>query len=550
MTSVAETPALGNVLVFQPRGQTGFTITIAGRDFIELLDAAVLIECREHAAFQLEEITARLAEKFGTKDPVMMVSWLFTPDYRRPDNFQGIFEWLFLFAVSDRLVELGHARCATLHRDVPDWAAKRLSLAGFVLKRAPQTLRQRAGRWHLVRNAWQTILFLTQCTRHLVESRGEHRIPPGSHARDVLVKIPAEGTAVRYGDLVNVLGEQGWSIVGQNFDAEDRERRPLLEWRLFAWSSVSRILGALNDALVLKSRLARMKQSGPEAWINDSPVLAPSLYSTARRMLQIRLWNAALAAGLPCAALLVSSLTRPEDRLLIERLKRHGVPVAQVLPRPLNPDRPAEKLIESDRQHPETLPDLFIVRDEQSREALMDQGIDSGRIWVGATSSSEDLAGSSAEHLAVASDQDPNTRILLLFIAFPEANAALCRALADAVEHETKIEVLVRRHPTRELHSSEREQLDRLSAGWREESSVSIGDQVSSGTLALTSVSTSAIEAARAGAAVLWAPFTSEVALFQRRFMEKLGRIAENQTELIDQVQTLVADHEIGRAHV
>jgi len=25
--------------------------------------------------------------------------------------------------------------------------------------------------------------------------------------------------------------------------------------------------------------------------------------------------------------------------------------------------------------------------------------------------------------------------------------------------------------------------------------------------------------------------------------MEKLGRIAENQTELIDQVQTLVADH-------
>ena len=422
---------------------------------------------------------------------------------------------------------------------MPAWVDQWFRIAGFDIVDRGTSFRERLQRARVLHSAWQALRFLANHLRQMPSARRGRALLSGSGRGGVLVKMPSTGGKTRYGALETTLAQAGWTMLAQDFDSEGRRALPAGRWRLLGWLSTGSIIKALADAISLKHRLAGLARFAPCEAIAQSPAFRPSLYALARRMLQLRLWNAALGSGRPKAAVLVTSLTRPEDRMLICCLKQHGVPVCQVLPRPLNPDRPAEKLLQADLNRPDTLPDIFIVRDGQSRDELVRQGIEPHRIRVG------------VPHVDTGAETPMATgermRILLLLTVLEHANAELCRALADALAEEGEIEVIVRCHPSLPLGNDERVALDRLAGGWREQAELPIAAQVSQDTLALTPTSTAAIEAARCGAAVVWAPFLSDIALFQQRFMRQIGTIANSEAELAETLKTLTTDQSARR---
>lgn len=534
-----------NVLVVEPKGDHGFTLRVGSTEYAGLLAAEALEACRDEAQREIERLTLYLADALNGDDPRAVAGWLFTPDYRRPDDFQGVFGWMFLFNVTERLVADGMPRRVSIRAGVPAWVDQWFRIAGFDIVARGFSFRERLRRIDFVHSGWQAFRFLVANLCNLPRARRARERLSGSESCAVLVKMPPTGANARYGALEPALTKAGWKMLTQDFDAEGRRTQPAGRWQLLAWLSVSAITGALADAFSLKRRLATLaKSEACNMAIARSPAFRPSLYALARRMLQLRLWNAALSAGRPAAAVLVTSLTRPEDRMLICCLKQHDVPVCQVLPRPMNPDRPAEKLLQADLDRPETLPDFFVVRDGQSHDELLRQGIEPHRIRVGVPEAAKAAATGPATV--------ERTRILLLLTVLGQANADLCRILADALEvdaleKENAIEVVVRCHPSRPLGDADRLALDRLAGGWREEAELPIAAQIGADTLALTPTSTAAIEAARYGAAVVWTPFLSDIALFQQRFMRQLGKIANNETELTETLQTLTADQTARR---
>jgi len=523
-----------DVFSVQPRGEHGFTLRVGASEYTALLGPEVLEACRAEAQREIERLTEYLADALDGDDTRAAAGWLFTPDYRRPDDFQGLFGWQFLFKVTERLVANGLPKHVSLRAGVPAWVDAWFQIAGFRIVDRNVSLRQRLSGLPIVHAAWQALRFLADHLRQLPRARRDRASMHIAGRRSVLVKIPPTGANARYGRLEPALADAGWKMLAQDFDAEGRGNQPADRWQLQAWLSLNAVFGALADAVSLNRRLAGLAGSGAYRAIAHSPAFRPSTYAMARRMLQRRLWNAALKAGKPDAAVLVTSLTRPEDRMLITCLKKHDVPVCQVLPRPLNPDRPAEKLLQVDLDRPSTLPEIFIVRDGQSRDELVRQGIEPQRIRIAVSESTAPAAKAPATV--------ERTRILVLLTVLRQANTDLCRILADALADEREIEVIVRCHPGLPLDDEQRAALNRLAGGWREESELPIAAQVGFDTLALTPTSTAAIEAARHGAAVVWAPFLSEIALFQQRFMRQLGKIATDGQELTETLQALTAD--------
>ena len=515
----------------------GFTIRLGERHYTALLTADELEACRADAQAEIERLTRDLASGFPDNDLRSYTGWLFTPDYRRPDDLQGVFGWLFLFAVAAQLVRSGMSNRAVVAEDVPTWVDSRFEQVGIEICARKSSLRSRLRQARMVHAGWQAMRFLAVHLALCLRKRPRAAPTRGNDNRSVLVKMPLGGASTRYGSLESTLSQAEWQMVPQSFDDEEVGGRPgngpTERWYLLPWTSISAVLAALGDAIRIKRRLTSLAGDISDAALAKSPAYDPSLYALARRMLQIRLWTEALSAGRPKAAVLVTSLTRPEDRMLIACLKRHGVPVCQVLPRPVNPDRPAEKLLDIDRAHADTLADLYIARDGQSRDELAKQGIEPRRVRIGVP----EAAGPAQPGPAPVE----GTRILLLLTVLEQANADLCRILADALENEPAIEVVVRCHPTRPLGDEERQALNRLPGGWREEPALPITAQVGPDTLAVTSTSTAAIEAARYGAAVVWAPFLSDIALFQQRFMRQLGKIANSESELTETLQALSA---------
>jgi len=523
-----------NVISVQPKGEHGFTLWVGASEYTALLAPEVLEACRDTAQREIEGLTEYLADALNGDDTRALAGWLFTPDYRRPDDLQGLFGWLFLFGVTERLVGQGMPKRVSLRAGVPAWVERWYRSSGFEIADRSVSFRQRLSRLPILHAAWQASRFLADHLRQLPRARRDRESMTVSGRRSVLVKMPPTGAHARYGPLEPALTEAGWMMLAQDFDAEGRGNQPAGRWQLQAWLSVSAVFAALADAVSLNRRLVGLAGSGAYRAIAYSPAFRPSTYAMARRMLQFRLWNAALKAGKPDAAVLVTSLTRPEDRMLITCLKKHDVPVCQVLPRPLNPDRPAEKLLQVDLDRPDTLPGLFVVRDGQSRDELARQGIEPQRIRVGVSE-----VTAPAEKAPATTER---TRILLLLTVLRQANTDLCRILADALADKREIEVIVRCHPGLPLDDEQRTALDRLAGGWRAEAELPIAAQVGPDTLALTPTSTAAIEAARHGAAVIWAPFLSDIALFQQRFMRQLGKIANSRQELTETLQTLAAD--------
>lgn len=531
----AERAAVVSCLVVEPRDGQGFTIRCGNRHYSALLSADVLEACRASAQTELEQLTVDLMDKLASDDLRSHLGWLFTPDYRRPDDLQGLFGWLFLFAVAERLVETGCPRRAELAEQVPEWVDQRLEQAGLEICRRPSSVRSRFRQIRAFHTTWQATRFLAAHAWLCLWRTGTAEPLNDGEDRSVLVKMPIFGAATRYGPLEPVLADAGWQVVPENFDLEPDRDLAQGWFRLLAWISIGSVLAALGDANRLNRRLARLAAGHMDTGLARSPAFQPSVFALARRMLQFRLWNVALESGRPRAAVLVTSLTRPEDRMLIACLKRHRVPVCLVLPRPVNPDRPAEKLLEIDRAHPNTLPDFFIARDSQSRDELTAQGTDPERIAVG-------LPVPSIIADTKPKETDCRVRLLILLTVLESTNTELCRMIADALIEVADLDVIVRCHPSVPLNDSARAALDRLGCGWQEHSGSTMAEQANEGTIAVTATSTAVIEAARHGAAVVWAPFLSEIALFQQRFMTQVGQITESECDLASQLQNLTTD--------
>jgi hypothetical protein len=510
------------------------------RVHFELLSLDQLRQAMVDAQQELARLTDHIAVENPGPDHRQRMTWLFTPDYRRPDNLQGIFRWLYIVRVTRSVVAECKAEVVQAGTDVPHWVMQRLQVEGIV------TVQSGAWKQHLktvllpLRDARDLIRFIVHSVKSTIKSGRGFVTSNVDNQPLVLVKCPAKGIEVRYGPLTERLKKAGYRVIFQNFDQEDHVRQEDDHWKIFPCMRSSDVFKACMDARHCRNRLIRTRKITPLELAGIEPAFLPSFYGLARRALQYRLWRKSLEQlGPPRAAISVSSLNKPFDRLHFQALKASGVPVCIVLPRPMTRLRPAEELVQADLNSPKTLPDHFIVRDNSARKRLQFWTIEASQISEGVP-----RVGRAA---ASQPGQTPDrTRVLILLPARESENLQLIQLVAEALPRKNSAnsaEIFIKGHPNSGLRPSERDLAEKyLSDQWQDVSTKAIDALIHARTLAVTSSSTALIEAALSGAAALWAPWFSELALPQLEFMENTGEVAENRKTFVDRLAILVND--------
>ncbi len=494
------------------------------------------------AMVDAQQELARLTDHFATDNPGndhrQRMTWLFTPDYRRPDNLQGIFRWLYLVRITQKVMAECRTEAVQAGKEVPSWVIQRLRGEGIATSQ-PGEWSQRIKAVLLPARDWRDLFrFVVHSTRVRARSGPELDHPDEDNRPVVLLKRPAKGIEVRYGPLSEALDAAGYRVVFQNFDQEDHVEQGSDHWKIYPWMRLSDVIGACTDARHCRKRLRGSRRTCPAELADIEPAFTPSFFGLARRALQYRLWRKSLEqVGPPRAAISVSSLNKPFDRLHFQALKTSGVPVCIVLPRPMTRLRPAEELIRADLESAQSLPDHFIVRDNSARQRLQSWAIDENEVSEGVPRTNR----ATTHELHQPTDR---TRVLILLPARESENLQLIELVAEALSTRPTIdsvEVFIKGHPNSGLRTTERDLAVRHFADqWEDVSTRDIDALVHARTLAVTSSSTALIEAALSGAAALWAPWFSELALPQLEFMENTGEVAKDHMTFVERLAILV----------
>ena len=516
-----------------------FRVFHGSQVYWEVLTLDQLRQAMSEAQRELARLTDYIAAGNSSSDHRQRMTWLFTPDYRRPDNLQGIFRWLYLTRVTCCIIAAGKASTVELGKGIPYWVTRYLTTQG-IAARQPGAWRQRLkAALLLLQDGRDIVRFIVHSLRARAASTPGFEHGPESNRPVVLVKRPTNGLEVRYGPMAERIERAGYRTVFQNFDQEDHVRQGADHWKIFPWMKFRDLINACLDARHCRSRLRQTRKTCPHELAGIEPAFSPSFYGLARRALQYRLWRRSLEQlGPPHAAISVSSLNKPFDRLHIQALNTSSVPVCIVLPRPLSRLRPAEELVKADIENGDTLPAHFIVRDRTAPETLRACGIAPSRIGTAVPRPAQ----STSPPASAATDC---SKVLILLSAREGENLQLIELVAEAVNGQllsVPLEVCIKGHPSFGLKASERELAQRsFSASWHDVSTKDIEVLVHGRTLAVTSSSSALIEATLFGAAAIWAAWFSELAP-QLEFMAQVCQVAESREEFTTRFGSLVAE--------
>lgn len=502
----------------------------------QLLNLDERKQCYIDAQHSLEELSVLVAKNFDSNDESDLIASVFTPDYRRPDNLQGVFLFLYLEKIARALARDADSRAMQIHYPCPSWFVRYLGNI-FVLVKDARPLRIKIKGIQWILDLYGALRFLQA---PYPETAGGVNLETRDSAKDcgksVLLKMPETGSVARYGNLVTALNESGTTVVMEDFDREELFSPGEGFLRTMRFVPFSERLAALGRALRLRERLRSVCKKEARHSMRTSPVFAPSTFGLARRFVQIRSWSMILESRDFDFSVRVSSFTKPGDRLLVWLLNKSGIPSILVFPRPVTKYRPAEKPLDFDLARPETLPTHFIVRDESSKPQLTRAGISPDTILIGAP-----VISPSSIDWPMADDAYP-AQIIVLFPAREADNVALVEDLRETAIAHPDLKLRVKGHPNSGLRKSETAALERLGLEWTDVSQLGFEELVAPGALSLTSCSTASLEAALLGAGVVWAPFYSELAMPQMEFMENLGTVVGDRTELTTTLNRLLSN--------
>jgi len=493
--------------------------------------------CYQRAQHELEDFSNEVALHFASDKDADRIAAVFTPDYRRPDNLQGVFQYLYLVQIADALrKDLGEQSVRILF-GCPSWFIDCLKGTLNQLIDA-RPLKMKLPCLQTVTDIYGILRFIQAPYPRAIISRRDGAVsrPTSASKRTILLKIPEAGALARYGNLVEELESHGFSVVGEDFDREEIRNLDEAYLRTARKVPFFERLRTILQVIRLRARLNRVCKKLSREALKRSPIFSPSTFGLARRFTQIKSLSRAIVADRFAAFICVSSLTKPADRLLFAKLKRLGIPAVLVFPRPVTKYRPAECPLAVDLDRPDTLPEYFIVRDESSKSKLSKAGLSADRIHVGSPSML------SQKTIWPGPDQSFTKQIIVLLPASEPDNVGLIRDLNETASNHPDLSLLVKGHPNSGLRASEILALERLGLVWTDSSQSSMESIIAPCALAVTSCSTSVIEASLQGAGVVWAPLYSELAMPQMEFMEHIGLIAESEKNLSDILDRLLSD--------
>ncbi|MGY6274894.1 hypothetical protein [Methylomonas sp. MgM2] len=240
-----------------------------------------------------------------------------------------------------------------------------------------------------------------------------------------------------------------------------------------------------------------------------------------------------------------SSLNNNLKKIFVFVAREKMAPSVCFLPRSLAELRPAERVFK-DRDFPleqQLLPDFYHVTDKNSYELLVQHGIDAHRIIE------SDRAGRDDAPLRFNWSKESSSEfgIVLILGGNKKANDKIINVFKGLLSKKDEVLMSVRSHPLSPLTKSHIETLNRDYPDWFDASNRRYGDIPAKYILAISVSSTAMIEAAKSGCGIIWCPYMDEQALIMYSIMEKLGKLAKNDNDLIESVECLLNDADAFR---